>query len=82
MLGDSIQNAVRFFKLLRPYAETSMLHLCEAEILATCGDRSVELVSKVLVAIVLWKIELCEKVSICTLQYMNAISLTIEASMT
>lgn len=45
-----------------------MLHLCEAEILAACGNRSVELLSKVLVAIVLWKVELCEKVSICSLE--------------
>lgn len=46
--------------------QSSILHLCEAEILTACGDGSVELVSKVLVAIVLWKVEFCTiSVSIC-----------------
>lgn len=58
---DFIHNAAAGPELLLPYAETSMLHLCEAEILAACGDGSVELVPKVLVAIILWKVELCKK---------------------
>lgn len=48
------------------------LHLGEAKVLAARGDGGIELLSEVLVTLVLWKVEFCERKSV------NAMILSIK----